>query len=385
MAFAVVSHFLVDMMIGIWPVYKTLAKVDLAIAGLIGGACAIAGEGLQIFFGSLSDRGYRKTVILGGLIASTASVCFVYTQEVFGFFVFYLITCMGSGAFHPAAASLVGSLPSNRMGLLMAIFTCGGAIGMALSQVIFLQTHQFFEGQVFWLALPTAILAILIYFSRIAGQPKSSEATPHFNFKAFGDFFRRKDLRMLYFSQICSATMLWGTMFLLPDFLSVRGYEPWISFGGGHMMFILGSAAMMIPGGYLADRYSSRSVILTAMISGMILFYTLLFLPLLDDISTLFILFLFGASLGVINPVAVALGTRLEPNKKGMVSAFLMGLVWCVSEGIGVGGGGFIATFFTDDAPAKSLAILGTLFFIGVILSYYLPQEAEKTLALESI
>ena len=63
------------------------------------------------------------------------------------------------------------------------------------------------------------------------------------------------------------------------------------------------------------------------------------FLPVLHLLTMLFFL---GATLGAINPIALALGNRMAPHHPGAVSAFLMGMVWCVSEGLGQAGGGLL-------------------------------------------
>lgn len=373
------GHFLVDMMLGIWPIYKTMVNLDLAWAGLIGGACAFAGEGMQIIFGSLSDRGYRTSLIVIGLLATVASAFLMYTESYTAVFLLCLITCLGSGAFHPSATSMMGNLPSPRKGLLIGLFASGGMLGMALSQLIFTQTHAWFEGHVAWLAIPVLILAGCVAFSQLeAKSAPSTEPRKHVDFKLFATFFKRSDLRALYFSQVCNAALFWGTMFLLPDMLLSRGYDSWITFGGGHMALILGGAVMMVPAGYLADRYSSRSVILSATAISMGLFYTMFLLPSMDAHVLLGLLFVMGAMLGVVNPVSVALGTRLVPEHKGMVSAFLMGMVWCVSESIGQCGGGLLTRCFSDDAPAKALAVLGVLYVVGFAMASLLPQETAQ-------
>lgn len=374
------GHFLVDMMLGIWPVYKTLAHLDLAKAGIIGGLCAFIGEGLQVVFGSLSDKGYRKALLLVGLIAATANAFFIYSGDYISLFGLYLLTSIGSGAFHPAAVSMVGDISIGRRGLFIAIFTTGGSLGMAISQWLFTQVHVHFTGQIALMALPAVFLAVFALFT-LAPSKSAQEQTEkkHFDVKVFIQFFQNKHLCLLYFIQVCNATLLWGTMFLLPDLLSTREYEPWIAFGGGHMALILGGVFMMLPAGYLADRFSSRIVILIANIVSMLLFYTLLISPLMGDEMTIILLFGIGAALVVVNPVAIALGTRLAPNQKGMVSAFLMGLVWCVSEGIGQGGGGVLTKFFEEDAPAKALAVLGVLFLVGISLAVQLPQKESET------
>ena len=373
-----IGHFLVDMMIGIWPVYKTLAHLDIAIAGLISGGCAFLGEGLQLFFGTLSDRGYRKYLVLGGVIATTASAFLVYAADYMAFFALYLITCIGSGAFHPSAAGLVGDLPSNRKSLLLTLFSSGGAMGLAFSQIIFVNTHVWLEGQMAWLALPAVLLMFITIFTGFGAKAQQATGTSHsFSVKAIVDIFKQREIYLLYFTAVCSAALLWAVVFLLPDVLSQRGYEPWVAFGGGHMAFILGGAVMMIPAGYLADKYSGRAVIISCMVIGMVLFYTFLLFPILENYTVLALLFCIGACVAIVNPIGIAMGTRLFPKRKGLVSAVLMGLVWCFAEGIGQTGGGLLAKCFDDDAAAKALAVLGCLFLTGTITASQLPQQEE--------
>ena len=375
-----IGHFLVDMMLGIWPVYKTLAHLDLAVAGLISGACAFLGEGLQLLFGVLSDKGYRKYLILGGVLAATASTFFVYTDNYLCFFALYLVTCIGSGAFHPCAASLVSDLPSSRKGLLQAIFASGGGLGLALSQIIFMSVHFSSGGHTPWLVLPAIILMGLTLFSGFSRQqPTGLKSHGGIDFKGIFELFRQKNLRMIYFTIVCSTAMLWAVIFLLPDMLSSRGYESWLAFGGGHMAFILGGAIMIMPAGYLADRYSGKNVIMTALILAISLFYTFLFLPLASDYVVLTLLFTLGACISVVNPIGIAMGTRLFPKNKGVISAILMGLAWCMSEGIGQTGGGLLTKCFETDSAAKALSILGSLFIVAIITASQLPRIQENS------
>lgn len=377
-----ISHFFVDVMIGFWPVYKTVSKIDLAYAGFISAGCAFAGEGMQILFGPLSDRGYRKFLIAAGLMATGASTFLAYSQNLFILFFLFLITCIGSGAFHPSAVSLIGQLSSNRKGLLITFFGAGGAFGLACSQLIFTNVYFSFEGHTSYLAMPIFALGLYLFFSSLPNSKKSPQTKP-VNVSLFITFFKRKELRNLYFTQVCNQTLVWGFIFLLPDVLTYREYPSWVSLGGAHMMFVLGSAFMMIPGGHLADKYSCRIVLFCSFLLGLLFFYSFLFFPWMP-IPVLFAnLFALGAVLGVANPVAVALGNRLVPENPGMISAFLMGLVWCVSEGLGQGGGGLLTKLFDDDAPARALAIVGTTFFGALICAFRLPQEVPHATVTE--
>jgi FSR family fosmidomycin resistance protein-like MFS transporter len=56
-----------------------------------------------------------------------------------------------------------------------------------------------------------------------------------------------------------------------------------------------------------------------------------------------------------------------------------MGMVWCISECIGQSGGGLLTRCFTDDAPAKALAVLGILYVAGFAMASLLPEEGQQS------
>lgn len=378
------AHFLVDVMLGIWPVYKSMSELNLAKAGLIVAIGAFIGEGSQLIFGSLSDKGYQKILIIMGLLIASASAFLSYSTDYGILFGLYLLTCVGSGCFHPSAGGLMSSLIPSHRGLLMAIFASGGSLGLAASQLVFTHTYSFFEGHTYILALPTAALAFILLFYKFpkaqnSGNP--SVSSHHIRVMDFVEFFKNPSLRALYFSQVANQSILWGTIFILPDALKTLGHVDWVCYGGGHLCFILGGACMMIPGGYLADKYSARQVMLYAGLISSVAFYFILFSGGISMTVVLLALFVLGASLALLNPVAVSLGARFEPNRPGAISAFLMGLVWCVSEAIGPGGVGVMSTMFSDYAPVKALAVLGCFFLVQIYATVCLPkvESALKT------
>lgn len=375
MAFIWAAHFFVDLMLGIWPVYKSLVEMNLAKAGLIAAIGAFIGEGSQLVFGFLSDRGYRKPIIIIGLMIAAASAFLAYFKSNEALFGLYTLTCVGSGAFHPSAAGLMNTLMPERRGLLIAIFSSGGSVGLALSQLIFTHIYDFFPGETYLLALPAMFIAIFMIFYAF---PQTNTPSAHnMNFKDIFSFFKRKDLRALYIASVAQQSIMWGTIFILPDVLKAFGHTDWICFGGGHMCLILGGAVMVIPAGYLADKYSDRSVMLAVSLIALISFYTLIFFGSMSVTFVLPVLFILGAVLNIFLPIAISLGGRLVPEQPSTVSAFLMGLVWCVSEAIGPGGIGLTATLFPGDyAPVKALALLGSLFLVNIYAVLALPKKA---------
>ncbi len=374
------GHFFVDVMLGIWPVYKSLAQIDLAQAGFIAAGGAFIGEGSQLFFGALSDRGYRNYCLLFGLAMAAAALLLAKTTSISLLFLFFMVTCLGSGCFHPSAASLVSTIRPAKRNLLMSIFAAGGGLGLAFSQLIFMSTLGE-GGSMIWIGSAFFLLLFLLFYFR--STPVSSSSFPaspgQSSYSRLFAFFKVPALRSLYFSQVANQSLYWAIIFILPDALQALGHPAWICFGVGHLCFILGGVVMMVPGGLLADRYSARSLMIVLSFTGMIFFYLLLSFGAYSIWVALPLLALLGASLAILNPIAVSFGVRLAPSSPGLVSAFLMGLVWCVSEAVGPGSIGLMSSFFSDYAPIKALAVLGVLFLVQIYHTLLLPKEQVGT------
>lgn len=370
-------HFLVDFMIGIWPVFKTLNNLDVALAGVIWAVGASCGEGLQMVFGRLSDSGYRKALILTGVLVSASGALFAYASNYAQYGFLFWLVCLGSGAFHPSAVGLAGRLNEKRRSTYITIFAMFGALGLALSQITYSWVYLMTGANTIFLVIPAALLVAFSLRSSVlpAVDNVKKKRPPFFSFLKF---FKNRSLRLLYISQVCNQALAWGFIFLLPDLLKSRGYEPWLVYGGGHLAYVLGGVFLLIPSGYLADKYSSKSVIWISSLIGTLSLYSILFMPELEEGQIVPLLFLTGAAIAVVNPVSVSLGNRLSPNNPGMVSAFLMGCVWCVAEFIGPGGGALMTKLFDDDAYARSLMILGFVSFLGIMAAYRLPAEADE-------
>ena len=234
LAMLFVGHFCVDFMIGIWAIYKTLAGLDLAIAGAVAGFCACIGEGTQIFFGRFSDKGYFKWVILGGILISCGALFLPYASGYWLFFILYLMTCIGSGAFHPSAVGLLGKLAGKRKTFVISIFAMGGSLGLAFSHFSFKDAYYYLEHHIWILVIPVLLFALigcLHSFGVNSISKQFSQNSQHGILEIF-KYFKRKDLTLVYLVQLCNQTFAWGLLFLLPDVLLSRGYEEWITYGG---------------------------------------------------------------------------------------------------------------------------------------------------------
>ena len=373
------GHFLVDFMLGIWPVFKTMAGLDLALAGFVAGGCVVFGEGIQGYVGALCDRGYQRILLFVGIGMPCAACFFGYSQSYVFFFCFYLCTCLGSAAFHPTAASILSNLNTINRSSLMGLFTASGMLGLGISQVLYAWIHYSNNGSTAILALPSVVLAVITYFfmhGKVAIPAEKKQKTS--SLSLYMRFLRIKELRALYVSMLGNQIVLWSLVFLLPDFLQERGYAPWVVFGGGHLFLMSGAALGPPVLGYVADRISTRYVITFTSSFTLIGFYLLLAPAILTQEVLFGLLFMLGSMLGSVPPLICALVAQMVPQHKGVVSAFLMGFVWIFSESLGLGLSGYLATLFSEAPATSALALMGTVQIVSCFANLQLPKTDEE-------
>jgi MFS family permease len=131
------GHFAVDCCTGIWPIFKTLAQLDLTRAGMIASAGSMVGNGLQVLLGPLADRGFRRRLLLGGVLLGGAVTLLPLASTYGQMFALVLLTYVGSAAVHPAGTGSAATLSSSRTGVLVGVFLSGGYAGYSLSQIVF--------------------------------------------------------------------------------------------------------------------------------------------------------------------------------------------------------------------------------------------------------
>lgn len=381
-----ISHLSMDFMIGVWSVYKTLATIDLVAAGLIASLGMFIGEGMQLFFGVLSDKGHQRKLLALGLFL-TASIPFLsYVDNSWALFFLVLCSFIGSGAFHPAASglSMVGNYASKS--ILISLFICGGMIGAASSQFIFTLIYRAFDGNTAFLAIPVVLLAICCLCYPF---PKGKSQTEKVDFSRILKAMKphRFQLGLLYIIQVCLQMVILSFSFLLPDLLKIKGYEEWFCLGGGYFCFVIGSALLSLPVGYLVDRIGYRLVLAGVVVFSTCLLYLFFAIDSLTLIFPVVSLLLIGGGMGVIIPVILAGGTQMVPEyARSFVSAIYMGGATCLA-GFGPIITSLIAVNWTKGDPIGALQILSLLLILSIGLIYFLPKTdlQEENLTLESV
>lgn len=383
-----IAHFFIDFMIGVWPIYKTMIGFDLVLAGLIAGISMFIGEGLQLYFGALSDRGFHQRLLTLG-VGLTLVVPFIsYTTHPLILFFLVLCSFIGSGAFHPAAAGMIVGLSKGYRSLFIALFSCGGTAGAAVGQYLFTKAHKHFDGNTTIFLIPILLVTIccgLFRFPKLENEETAK--TTDFK-KSLGMLKEKKfELSILYAIQLALQIINLSFVFLLPDILKERGHPEWFYLGGAHFFYIGGAALISLPVGYCIDRLGYQPILIGIILASFCLFYLFLTSALLSLGMTIALLVLIGGTMGIIVPVAVAGGNSLVPSSaSGLVSAIYMGGCSCLA-GFGPMLASLIATQFDGEAAVRSLQVLSVLFIVALFLFYLLPRKAaaSQDLAFERI
>ena len=198
----------------------------------------------------------------------------------------------------------------------------------------------------------------------------------------------RGPLFSLFLIQALMAALNVGIIFLMPEFVESCGYPTWMSRGVAFMVFVLGSVAIMVPVGALADRIGRTRVMLGLLVLSVVTYYAWLWVPtLLDDAGAgtpgdasvvvfCILCALMGAATNTTNPVGVTLGQHLAPRHANVISGVLMGLAWAAGSW-----GQWIVSRLAiepDLGPRGALAILGIVLFQCVLLATRLPRDSER-------
>ena len=306
-----------------------------------------------------------------GLILASSILWITFTHDILSSFFILLLLMIGSGCYHPAGAGFAGLISPDHKGRNILFFSCGGAVGLGISQLTFTKIFSLFNGHSLILFIPVLLLLVIFTLYPFPEQKENRKLTV----REFFEPLRRskRPLILLYVTQVFNFTLMTAFIFLLPDLMRSKGCHDWLCMGGGHLSFILGGAAVMIPVGYLCDRYGHKVVMLTNMFCALLLLYSFLVQPELALWKTVLFLTCLGGFMGTINPVLVSWGNKLVPESPSTVSGLLMGFAWCLSN-FGATWAGLIAKSVTVEPIATALGLLGFLLVIGFFLVLFMPQ-----------
>lgn len=367
------AHFAVDCCTGIWPVFKTLAQLDLVKAGLIATVGSMTANGLQVVFGTLADRGWRKHMLVGGTVLAGAITLVPYAGSYALMFALQLATALGSAAFHPSGAGAAGEVSRSRTGVMIGIFLGGGFLGYGFSQllfsVVYLRSSRFTP---VILVIPLAAAAALAMLLPPAQAVKRARGHQR---RALGA--QALGLLPLFGVQVFATVTFQALVFLLPELMASRQAPGWIANGGAHFGLVAGGCLALLPAGHSADRWGARRVLMIGNAATGVLL-ALLLAGTAAPITALVLVTTYGLFNGVNTVVTVAEGNRMLQGHASAVSSLLMGVPWCIGA-IGPVAAGALAEPSHGGSPVVALTWLGLAIPLALVSALLVRPRGDVT------
>jgi FSR family fosmidomycin resistance protein-like MFS transporter len=307
------------------PLLVTKLHLSLTMVGSLVALASVSSSFGQPLYGYLSDRLHRPYFVAFGPLVAALFMSSIGLAPSFGALVALLMLGgMGVAAFHPQAAVLAGEV-SSRRAMAMSLFVSGGTLGFAVGPIFAVSVVGALGLERTWLAaIPGVLVAVLLlaWFLRVpahvrhpGAKPSLRELKPH-----------TVPLTLLYCCVVCRSAASYGFMTFLPIYLHRHGFT--LGAGGAVLTAYLAAGALGgFLGGWLAERWGGRRVVVASFIGAMPLYAGFLFLPGAAGLCSLV-----AGSLVLQSslPVNVVLGQELSPRHSSTISSLLMGAAWGV-------------------------------------------------------
>jgi len=343
--------------------------LSLALAGVLGMIRIVINSLLQPGLGHLIDRVQRPWLVVVGPLLTVVTMSLV--GRVGSFFQLLLIMLaagVGTALFHPAAAALVAVNRPQRHGLLMAFFSSGGTLGVAIAPIVIVAfVERFSLLRTPWLiALGLFILASFALPLRRVLPPMEQKDVRRARLRELPS-----RLVLLWFVIVLSSTCSTAFGTFLAVLVTERGGS---AFAGGAAIsvFSLSGSVSGFLAGNLSDRFGRKGVIFISLVLATPFYLLFLYGPVSAAIAFIAVAGVFGLSSV---PVGVVAAQESLPGRTGLVSGLVMGLAWGVG-GLALTPIGWLADRFGLIAVMTVVSFL-PLVAAGLMVLYREPLGAQ--------
>lgn len=339
------GHLVNDIFMSMGPVMLVfisssgILPMNAAQLGLAVSLRQIAGALSQPLFGGIGDRTGGRWLGAGGvawvIIVQTLSVLLAFTGSFTLMVVPFIAVGLGSGAFHPVAASHAAEADPDNQARNMSYFFMFGQLGLAIGPVlggILLQGAAQADD-------PTASSLMSVYLVGLIGiplLPYMLGGIPQKAAHAAGQAARtaRRAASKLTWREAAAPLLIvslfvllrsmaqQGSAAFIPVLLEQRGYDP-AAYGFVTGLYWIASGMVGVLWGHWADRFGLRRVLLFAVVVGS---PTLILLPATQSLfAAAVVATLSGAILSGTHSLIVVFLQRLIPAGKGFATGIGLG------------------------------------------------------------
>jgi MFS family permease len=377
-------HFMVDCLILAFPMFKTLAGLDLKTAGAMSAVAVIFGAALQPFFGALADHGWRRRLLFigAGLVCINALLgplgrfpALLHSWHGYAVLFLMLVSVnVGSSMFHPAALSLAGGTSQANRSTVLALFIACGQAGMMSSHLLFSRVYLYFDQRTEILLVPAVAFILWAW----VWSPSSRDADPPrrptgFNVRGLREL--PYGLIPLWFIQVLMTAVGASFIFLMPEFAMQHGFDEkgaWVN-GGAMAVWTAGAVSTIVFAGQIADRFGKRRTLLAALVLATPCF---LYMAVgeMPQSTRLVLMFITGGLVGSIGPIGIGLGQQMAPGRESLATGLLMGFAWAAASPAQWISSTLAVTL--EQKAAGAVACLTVCLALASVLVFFIPRIA---------
>lgn len=350
------------------PLLAASLGFSLSLATLAITAYTITSSIIQPYLGHIADRYATRLISVLGMVGSAVGASLLGVAP--SFFVLILLAIVagvGTASYHPQAAAMVVAVSGRRKATMMSIYLVGGSVGFALGPLLVARVAHVSLHATPLLMLPGIAMAVALY----AFAPRDWAPVGAARGSTGPSLFRvlRQHQRVLLLLLGVVVLRSWtqqGISTFLPFYYRHLGYA------AGHAATVLSIFGLTgafggLLGGYLADRFAQRPVIvLSLLLAGPLL----VAMPYLDGAELYMDAALAGILLLSSWNVLTVKGQQLLSKNVGMASGLMLGF------SIGLGGLGVVPMGIVADhiGTLPVLIALGVLAPLAGLLALTLPD-----------
>lgn len=325
------------------PIYAERLGASGLWIGLIFSAFSFARFVVMPFWGALSDRVGRKTIIATGLLFfSLISLCFVLAKAPFAL----VLLRMGQGCCAsmviPIAQAYAGDVsPIQSEGKIMGFFSFAIFSGMGVGPLMggALQDGYGINAGIFVLSILTFVAFLMIFF--FLPDCPTSVQTPN-KTPGYSGLLRNRTIRSLLGLRFIMSMCRGAIIAFVPIFAYKQLFLTGIQIGIVISANIITTAVMQVPAGMIADKASRKLIVM----AGGIVFALILFiLPSVESYAYLVGLSLISGVSGALMLPAVTAMVVAEGRSYGMGTAMSL---FNMSMSLGLACGPLLAGWIAD-------------------------------------
>lgn len=319
--------------------FWVIAGLSAAQGGFLVAAFTISSSLLQPLFGILSDRkSYRWLIFCGTAWMTILLSLMGLTHNYLLLFTLAMLAGLGTAAFHPQASKMVAQCSGSQKSFAQAVFIAAGNVGWALTPLCFVPLVNHYGMSVSpYFIIPGLFISLLLWIisrNRTFTVMESKAKAPIWStLKEHRHELTRILLIVALRSLTYSSLIAFLPLYLKEHHVPLVTSSRMLSF-----MLFTGSIGGLV-GGFLADKYGRRLVLITSLTLTTPLY--ILFL-ITQGWASIFFLGIAGACLLATFSVTVTAAHKVIRNNAGLASGLTLGFGQGIG-GLGVGIMGIVA------------------------------------------